>query len=131
MDEQKPFDELLLLDDDEDDYVLIKSLLHGAFGDSVKLDWYQKDGVANEMICSGLYRVTMVDYRLGHENGLDVIRKAKAQCPDQVVFLVTDWDYYVSSEGAKQAGANGYLKKSELSAESFKKALSPFLKIDI
>ena len=49
-------DELLLLDDDDDDYILTKALLHGAFGDAVKLDWYQKGwrGYRND-----LFRVSM------------------------------------------------------------------------
>lgn len=130
MAEQNTACEILLLDDDEDDYVLIKSLLHGAFGDSVRLDWYQKDGVSTQMVCSGIYCLTMIDYRLGSENGLEVIKKVKSHCPDEVIFLVTDWDYFVSLDQVNQAGANGYLKKSELSVESLKMALALFLKLD-
>jgi hypothetical protein len=126
----KHFDELLLLDDDEDDYILMKSLLHGAFGEAVKLDWYQKNGVAIEMICSGIYAVNMVDYRLGIENGLDVIRDAKIHCPEQVVFLVTSWNHKDQLEQAKQAGAEGYLEKTELSSELLKKIFTPYLQLE-
>jgi len=122
-----PVYEFLLLDDDEDDYVLLKSLLDGAFGDAIRLDWYQKDGVATEMICSGIYAVTFVEYQLGNENGLEVIRKAKDHCPDHIVFLLTSWTYHVTVEQAQQSGADGYLKKAELSIDSLKAVLSPFL----
>ena len=121
------FDEILLLDDDEDDYVLIKALLQGAFGEAVKLDWYQKDGVATEMICSGIYALTMVDYRLGLESGLAIIQDAKAHCPDQVIFLVTSWENEVDLEQARKAGAEGYLQKSGLSIEMLQRVFAPFL----
>ena len=121
--------ELLLLDDDEDDYILLKTLLNKAFGDRVSLDWYQKDGVATEMICSGLYRIVMVDYRLGEENGLEVIRKAKAACPDRVVFMVTSWTYNVNRETALAAGANGFFDKAELSVSVIQSEFSPYLNL--
>lgn len=119
--------ELLLLDDDEDDYMLLRTMLDDCYGDAVKLDWYQKDGVANQMICSGIYRVTFVDYRLGSENGLDVIRKVKAQCPDQIIFLFTAWRQETSADLARKAGANGLLDKMGLSIQTLKTLLSPYL----
>ncbi|HZW03267.1 MAG TPA: response regulator [Anaerolineaceae bacterium] len=119
--------ELLLLDDDEDDYIFIKTLLNDAFGDRVSLDWYQKDGVSTEMICSGTYRITMVDYRLGHENGLEVIRKAKEACPDQVVYMVTSWVQSVTPDQAAAVGANGFLNKFDLSVNAIRAEFAPYL----
>ena len=127
MEKHSSFYEILLLDDDEDDYVLVKSMLHTSFGATVNLDWYQKDGVATEMICSGLYVVTLVDYRLGKENGLEVLRVAKSHCPDQAIFLFTGWTHDDIEQKAKNAGANGVLQKNQLSAETLKAAIEPFL----
>ncbi len=76
----------LLLDSDEDDYTLSKSLFHEAIGDLIKIEWFPRDGFANSMICSGIHAFTMVEYQIGQENGLEVIRKVKAECPDQVIF---------------------------------------------
>jgi hypothetical protein len=54
MNDKKLDKQILLLDDDEVDYLLLKAMLLVAFGEDVKLDWYQKDGVAAEMICSAV-----------------------------------------------------------------------------
>ncbi len=119
---------ILLLDDDEDDYQLLKSYIQDAFNGDVILDWYQRDGFANVMICSGYYLLTLVEYQLGDENGLEVIRKAKAQCQDQKIFLFTSWDEsVVTDERALQAGADRVLRKKDLSIEFIKKDISPYL----
>src|SRR5512133_2231616 len=118
---------MLLLDDDEDDYMLVKSMLHSAFGEAVHLNWFQQDHFSTAMICSGFFVVTLVDYRLGTENGLEVIRKAKAQCPQQAILLLTGWPDAAIAEQAKQAGADGFLNKTELSETVLKAALAPWL----
>lgn len=119
---------ILLLDDDEDDYQLLKSYIQDAFSGGVTLDWYQRDGFADVMICSGYYLLTLVEYQLGDENGLEVIRKAKGQCQDQTMFLFTSWDEgVVTDERALQAGADSVLRKKDLSVGLLKERISPFL----
>lgn len=125
-DTEKPC-QILLLDDDEDDYVLVKAMLHGAFQDIVKLEWFQRDHFSTMMICSGIYEVTLVDYRLGTENGLEVIRKAKAVCAMQKVVLLSGWTDPSIIQQAEAAGADGYLSKSDLSENTLKEVLSALM----
>lgn len=127
MGEILPKHEILLLDDDEDDYLLLKALLKDAYGDSVKLDWYQRDGLATEMICSGIYRITMVDYTLGNDNGLLVIERTMVECPEQVVFLFTAWVKNNIVEEAVRVGAKGVLRKQEISIELIREMFLPYL----
>ena len=116
MDEKGSYN-ILLLDDDEDDYLLIKDVLAEAFDAQVKLDWFQRDNEAAEMVCSGSYALTLVDNQLGPQDGVEVIRNIKAQCPDQVVYLISGWQPEKVIENAREAGANGYLRKKELTVE--------------
>ncbi len=119
---------VLLLDEDEDDYQLMKSFIRDAFRGNVELDWYRRDGFADTMICSGYYLLTFIEYRLGNENGIEVIRKVKAKCPDQSILLLTSWDdEVVSDEEALKAGADQVLRKSQLSIELVKTILSKYL----
>ncbi len=119
---------ILLLDDDEDDFQLLKSFLRDAFQEKVTLDWFQRDGFANTMICSGYYLLTLVEYQIGSENGLDVIRKAKEQCPDQTIFLLTSWNEdSVTDEQARSAGAERVLRKNSLSIDLIQGVISPYL----
>jgi DNA-binding NarL/FixJ family response regulator len=120
---------ILLLDEDEDDYHLLKSFVQEAFNGRVGLDWFQRDGFSDIMICSGYYLLTMVEYQLGNENGLEIIRKAKAKCPNQKIFLLTSWDeQVVSQEMALEAGANAALRKELLSIQMVRDVVSPYLK---
>jgi CheY-like chemotaxis protein len=121
---------ILLLDDDEDDYVLVKAMLNGAFGEGVKLEWFQRDHFSTMMICSGIYQVTLVDYRLGNEDGLEVIRKAKEVCELQNIILLSGWTDPSIRDKAEQAGADGYLSKSDLSEQSIKEVLAPMLNLN-
>lgn len=125
-DTEKPC-QILLLDDDEDDYVLVKAMLHGAFDDTVNLEWFQRDSFSTMMICSGIYEVTLVDYRLGKENGLEVIRKAKAVCAAQKIVLISGWTDPSIIQQSEEAGADGYLSKSDLSERTLKGLLSAMM----
>ncbi len=124
-------DYILMIDGDEDDYLLLKALINDVFEGTVTLDWYQRDGIAEIMICSGYYRLAMIEYKFGTENGLETIRKVKAKCPEQVVFLMTSWDETtISDDQAMQAGANGILRKSNLSKDLVKDTLSQYMMPD-
>lgn len=120
---------VLLLDDDEDDYILIKAMLHGAFGDAIKLEWFQRDHFSTMMICSGIYHLTLVDYLLGADNGLEVIRKAKEVCARQKIVLLSGWTDPSIPEQAEAVGADGYLSKSDLSANRIKEMISALVDV--
>jgi DNA-binding NarL/FixJ family response regulator len=79
---------------------------------------------------SGFYALTLVDYRLGQENGLDVIREAKSRCPNQIVYLYTAMHSSVTRDQAEQAGADGYIDKVELSTKELRDLLLPYLEKD-
>lgn len=117
---------ILLLDDDEDDYQLLKSLVKEAFNGAIELDWFQRDGFADTMVCSGDYFVTLIEYKLGIENGLAVIQKVKAKCPQKKIFLLTSWnEEAVSDEEAYRAGADQVLRKTSISTEVIKWLIQP------
>lgn len=118
---------LLLLDDDEDDYIILKQMLKDAFQEHVTLHWFQQDHFATDMICSGMYAVTLVDYKLGSENGLEVIRKAKAVCAHQKVFLLTAYQAEDLEDQVRAVGGDGRLSKDELSISFVKKMFEPMI----
>lgn len=118
---------MLLLDEDEDDFVLLQSLLQAAFGEAVTLDWYQRDHVTAEIVCNVPYAITFIEYRLGHESGLDIIKNVKTRCPERVLFLCTDWENTSLGEEARQAGADGFIPKGGLTPELLKRVLAPYL----
>ena len=60
--------EILLVEDDEDDFVLTRELLSEAFGCSFKLDWVTTWDAALETLLGDKYDVCLVDYQLCQED---------------------------------------------------------------
>ncbi len=63
---------VLLVEDDEDDYVIIRDLL--AEIEEFDLEWLTDYGGALEAIAREEHDVCLLDYRLGERSGLDVLR---------------------------------------------------------
>ena len=73
----KPHLRVLLVDDDEDDYLFTSDLLYEIEDYEVKVEWVSDYDSALEAVRIGEYDVGLVDYRLGERTGLDLIRQAR------------------------------------------------------
>jgi len=105
---------VLLVEDDEDDYVLIRNLLAEVGEDTYVVDWAQSYEKAVEKMAYEASHVCLVDYRLGVHDGLEILRDAKergARMP--VIFVTGQEDYHVDLD-AMRSGAVDYLVKSQL-----------------
>ena len=67
---------VLLVDDDEDDYVMTRELLSEAGTGAFQLDWVFDYEKAIEAIERREHAVYLLDYRLGERSGLDILRRA-------------------------------------------------------
>jgi PAS domain S-box-containing protein len=104
---------VLLVDDDEDDYILTRSMLCQAKGREIKLDWapdYQK---GQHMLKHGRYSAVLVDYDLGAHTGIELIRETAAHGYHAPLILYTGRGNYEVDVEAMQAGATLYLTKAE------------------
>ena len=63
---------VLLVDDDEDDYILTRDLLSESQGIRFELEWIAACDPALEAIAHNKYDVYLLDYRLGEHNGLQL-----------------------------------------------------------
>jgi len=72
------FPSVLLIDDDEDDYLLTRTLLEEAAVGSVSLDWASTYQHGLSSLLEAAHDVALVDYRLGKDNGVDLLRAARA-----------------------------------------------------
>jgi len=107
---------VLLIDDDEDDYVLTQTLLQQVDPRGFVLDWLATydDGRAAISDCG--HDVFLIDYRLGAHSGLDLLSHAAACGCDAPVIMLTGQGNREIDLLAMQAGATAYLAKSELDA---------------
>ena len=102
---------LLLVDDDEDDYLLTRELLADTEDQRFALDWVATADAARAALRQQPYDVCLVDYRLGADTGLDLIQEAHTQGDTTPMILLTGQGDHAIDLQAMQAGAADYLVK--------------------
>lgn len=114
---------VLLVDDDEDDYILTRDLLSESQGIRFELEWIAACDPALEAIAHNKYDVYLLDYRLGEHNGLQLLRDAVAQgCTAPIILLTGQGDREIDIEAMK-AGAADYLDKSQIRAPLLERSI--------
>jgi diguanylate cyclase (GGDEF)-like protein/PAS domain S-box-containing protein len=107
---------VLLIDDDEDDYVMTRAMLADAWGGGVRLDWVSSYEEAVAEVGRGAHDVYLLDYRLGAHSGLDILRATAGDLRRAPMILLTgQGDDEVDAE-AMRAGAADYLVKGRIEA---------------
>ncbi|HXT40715.1 MAG TPA: ATP-binding protein, partial [Candidatus Angelobacter sp.] len=114
---------VLLVEDDEDDYILTREFLAEIRGDNFKLDWAEDSDAGLDAIRQEQHDVYLVDYRLGKGNGLDLLRAAVAHgCKTPIILLTGLGDHQVDSE-AMRSGAADYLVKGQFDAQLLERSI--------
>lgn len=105
---------VLLVDDDEDDYLITGDLLSDVEGTSYNLDWVSTYEEALKVISHNRHDIYLLDYRLGAHSGLDLMQNAiRDGCRKPMILLTGQGDSEVDIEAMK-AGAMDYLVKGHL-----------------
>jgi PAS domain S-box-containing protein len=116
LDNTKPKYEILLIDDDEDDYLLIREMFAKIDRGRYNLQWASTDQVAVQLLAAKTWDAVLVDYDLGAANGIQIIRGAVARDRKTPFIVVTGRGSYEKDVEAMEAGAADYLSKIDLSA---------------
>ena len=104
---------VLLVEDDEDDYVLIRDLLDEVREQHFQLDWVATFEEALQTIQHQQHDVYLVDYRLGERNGLELLNTIESQYSVPVIILSGQGDRELDI-AALRSGAADYLDKTYL-----------------
>jgi diguanylate cyclase (GGDEF)-like protein/PAS domain S-box-containing protein len=114
---------VLLVEDDEDDYVLTRDLLSDSRRTRFALEWVTSFDEAVGAIAKGQHDVYLVDYRLGEYDGLEVLRAARAAgCLRPIILLTGQGDGDVDI-AAMKAGAADYLVKGQIDAQILERSI--------
>src|ERR1044071_1542994 len=113
----------LLVDDDEDDYIVTRDLLAESNSSAITLEWVATYSAALEAMARNEYDVCLVDYRLGEHTGIELLREAVARRYMAPVILLTgQGDHEVDVE-AMEAGAADYLLKGQFGASLLERSI--------
>lgn len=106
---------LLLIEDDEDDYLILRELLQDVPDQHFRLDWVSTydEGLARALLRE--HDVLLVDYRLGADSGLSLISELNAQSSPVPMILLTGLSDSELDARAIDLGASDYLVKGEFS----------------
>ena len=114
---------VLLVEDDEDDYIITRDFLAEIRGENFDLDWVENYETGLEAIRKDQHAVYLVDYRLGKDNGLQLLREAIARgCMAPIILLTGLGDHKVDTE-AMRAGAADYLIKGQFDAQLLERSI--------
>src|SRR5215204_4487425 len=119
---------VLLIDDDEEDYILTRYIFDEFKDNQFTLDWLDNFDDGLRAFGENRYDIYLVDYRLGERTGLELMREAvKNGCPAPLILLTGQSDKEIDFQ-AMQAGAADYLVKGELTAPLLERAIRYSLK---
>lgn len=105
---------LLLVDDDEDDYVITRDILNQIEGWAFDIDWVSTYAEALKNILECRHDIYLLDYRLGERTGLDLLRDAlNSGCKEPIILMTGQGDLEVDME-AMLIGAADYLNKEKV-----------------
>ncbi len=121
-DKAKPLS-ILLVEDDEDDYLITSELLEEVEGMTFEVEWIAEVEEAIHAIKENRHDIFIFDYRLGKVTGLDLLEIAiNEQCKAPVILLSGQGDQEVDMQAMK-AGATDYLVKGNLDADLFGRSI--------
>ena len=114
---------VLLIEDDEDDYILTSEILGEVKGTTYKMTWVARYSEGLDALKQNRHDVCLVDYRLGEGNGIELITEAVGHgCLMPMILLTGQDEKEIDIEGA-QAGAADYLTKRSLDAPGLERAI--------
>ncbi len=114
---------ILIVDDDEDDFIITSEYIHSIPGNSFKLAWCKTYNDALKTLQSREYDLYFVDYRLGAKSGVDFLKEAASYNFEEPIVLLTGKGNYEVDIQAMQLGAVDYLIKTELSVEKMERCI--------
>jgi len=114
---------ILIVDDDEDDFIITSEYIRSIPGNAYQTEWCKNYNEGLKQLRTGKYNLYFVDYRLGAKSGVDFLKEAiRLHCEDPIVLLTGKGNYEVDIL-AMQLGAVDYLIKTELSIEKMERCI--------
>jgi len=119
----QPLLRILLIEDDEDDYVIARDVLAGIPDACYELDWERTFDSGVRAFRFGRYDACLLDYRLGAANGIDFLREADADRSNTPVIVLTGRGNEEIDRRLMMAGSSDFIEKAHLSARALERSI--------
>jgi signal transduction histidine kinase len=114
---------IILIEDDEDDFVLVRDILSEIRGFDVTLKWVTEYRKALEVLENQGYDICLLDYRLGFHDGFEILQIAKERGWSIPFIFLTGQEEYEVDVRAMQAGVADYLVKDRINGQVLERSI--------
>ncbi len=114
---------VLLIDDDEDAFVLVKDFLESAASTSFEVDWVPTVAHALPDLRAHAHDVYLLDNHLGERSGVSLLREEFNYGKRAPVIMLTGRDTRELDVEAMESGAAAYLVKGEFDPEELERTI--------
>ncbi|HLH61853.1 MAG TPA: ATP-binding protein [Ktedonobacteraceae bacterium] len=108
---------ILLIEDDEEDFILLQKVLAKVSSTRYKIQWEQHAGEGLAHMLREDHDICLIDYRLGANSGIELLKEARRRGYDLPIILLTSASGGGIDIQALQAGADDYITKDLLQGE--------------
>jgi PAS domain S-box-containing protein len=123
MEVQSSTTRVLLINGDEDAFMLIRHMLSDHPGSSYDLQWASDYETGLDEVSRNNYDACLLGYRLNGRNGLELLEEAARSGCRTPVILLTDQEDYAVDFKAIRAGAADYLCKDQINAPLLERSI--------
>ncbi len=114
---------VLLVEDDEEDYAIIKALLSEAHCLKFHLDWLTSYEAGLEAMRGREHDLCLLDYMLGARTGLEFIRELSNEANETPIIILTGQGTHEVDIKAMRSGASDYLVKGHIDADLLERSI--------
>ncbi len=114
---------LLLVDDDEEDYIITKNILSDIKNQQYSIDWVSTyESALIEMQKDG-YDLFLIDYNLGAKTGIDLINEVTEKNKAIPIIILTGQDNREIDLMAMKKGVSDFLIKGKIEADLLERSI--------
>jgi PAS domain S-box-containing protein len=114
---------VLLVDDDEDSFVITRELLAQVKGAPIDLEWVNTYEAGLAAMSRAGHDAYLVDYRLGARDGLELMRAARASGCQAPIIIVTGQGDHAIDVQAMTEGAADFLPKGQVTGAVIERSI--------
>ncbi len=120
---------VVLIDDDEDDYVLLLDMLTDEWNDCFVLEWQPMPKKAVKRACSKDVHLVIVNSNTEHTPGIELIEKIVKNCDRKPIIFLTDQPDSGIIDQAFVSGAAAVLHKGKFTSLDLELAIRSALSV--